>query len=462
MSRLTREIFQPRLQTSFQAPAEGLLMTNSREYRSAISPINWSGLNRSLVQWILVLAIGTTPSVLAETYSVLYVFTGGADGANPQAPLRLDSAGNLYGTTTFGGSGVCSPYGTCGVVFKLDSTGTETVLHSFTGYPTDGANPYSGVIRDSAGNLYGTAAFGGLTSSTCSPNGCGVVFRLDASGKETVLYSFAGGADGSQPDASLIRGLAGNLFGTTSFGGVTGVCVFGCGVVFKVNLTTRTEKVLYTFTGGTDGGGPTGNLIRDPAGNFYGTTAIGGLTSSICYQGCGVVFKLDPIGTETVLYRFTAGADGEAPAAGLIRDSTGNLYGTDGTGGLGLGVVFKLSPNGKLTVLHTFTGGSDGGHANSLIRDSAGNLYGTTFDGGDKTSTCSTYGCGVVFKLDAAGKETVLHTFRGGADGANPQAGLVGDSAGSIYGTTLYGGAPGGACGANGCGVVFKIKFDGP
>jgi uncharacterized repeat protein (TIGR03803 family) len=258
------------------------------------------------------------------TETVLYSFTGGADGAYPGAGVIQDSAGNLYGTTYEGGASES------GVVFKLDTTGTETVLYSFTG-GADGGNPEAGVIRDSAGNLYGTTPFGGV-SGVCYA-GCGVVFKLDTSGTETVLYSFTGGADGGSPNAGVIRDSAGNLYGTTPIGGASGY-----GVVFKLD-TTGTETALYSFTGGADGGYPAAGVIQASAGNLYGTTQAGGVS------GSGVVFKLDPAGAETVLYSFTGGADGGAPFAGLIRNSAGNLYGTAIGGGINNhGVVFRIQP----------------------------------------------------------------------------------------------------------------------
>ena len=234
---------------------------------------------------MFVAAVIGTPAAQAQTYTVLYRFRG-PDGAQPvYGRLIGDSAGNLYGTTVDGGaSGL-------GVVFKLDKTG-ETVLHSFNG--TDGSEPFAGLIRDSTGNLYGTTKFGGIW-------GNGVVFELDTTGTETVLYSFTGGTDGSLPYASLIRDSAGNLYGTTFEGGAS-----GSGVVFELD-TTGTETVLYSFTGRGHGANPVAGLIRNSAGNLYGTTANGGAS------GHGVVFKVDTTGKETVLYSFTGGADGGNP-----------------------------------------------------------------------------------------------------------------------------------------------------
>ncbi len=375
------------------------------------------------------------------------------------AGLISDGAGNLYGTTQSGGilTGPCAPQG-CGVVFKLDSTGKETVLYTFTG-GADGASPAAALVRDAAGNLYGTTVSGGVCSWPYSSNGCGVVFKLDpTTGQETALYSFSGGADGAGPGPLLLDN-AGILYGTTSSGGgdASGRCqAIGCGVVFKLEPSTSTYTVLYTFTGAADGGQPLAGLVQDSAGNFYGTTGSGGANVSVCGGfGCGVVFKLDPIGTDTVLYTFTGQADGGSPVAALIRDADGNLYGTtENAGTYGWGVVFKLDPTGKETILHEFTGAADGATPRGgLISDAAGNLYGTTLQGGTGTFFTN----GVVFELDNSGTYIVLHTLAASeAEGMNPYAGLLMDSAGNLYGTASEAGA---SCPTNSysCGVVFEV-----
>jgi uncharacterized repeat protein (TIGR03803 family) len=355
--------------------------------------------------------------------TVLYSFTGGADGKYPTAGVVRDSAGNLYGTTNNGGPT------NAGIVYQVDTTGQETVLHSFTG--ADGAYPSAGVIRDSAGNLYGTANNGG-------PAYAGVVYQVDTTGHETVLYSFTGGADGANPYEGVVRDSAGNLYGTTLTGGAA-----GAGVVYKVD-TTGHETVLYSFTGGADGGSPYAGVIRDSAGNLYGTTAGGGAA------GAGVVYKVDTTGHQTVLYSFTGGADGGNPYASVIRDAAGNLYGTTNGGGAAFaGVVYKVDTTGHETVLYSFTGGADGANPIAgVIRDSAGNLYGTTHNGGGPAFA------GVVYKVDTTGHETVLYSFTGGADGSEPQAGVIRDAAGNLYGATLFGGP------AN-QGVVYKVDTSG-
>src|ERR1017187_205508 len=355
--------------------------------------------------------------------TVLYSFTGGADGGYPYAGVIRDSAGNLYGTTYYGGGA------NAGVVYKLDTTGHETVLYSFTA-GADGGNPYAGVIRDSAGNLYGTTYYGGTANA-------GVVYKLDSTGQETVLYTFTAWPDGAYPQAGVIRDSAGNLYGTTYQGG-TG----GAGTVYEVD-TTGHEVVLYSFPAEASGGFPHAGVIRDSAGNLYGTTYFRGRANA------GVVYKLGNTGHETVLYNCTGGADGSYPQAGVIRDAAGNLYGTTYNGGTtGYGVVYKLDTTGHETVLYSFTGGADGGYPSAgVVGDSAGNLYGTTFSGG-------TANAGVVFRLDQTGHETVLYSFTGGADGSGPYAGVIRDSAGNLYGTTYYGGAAV-------LGVVYKLDTTG-
>jgi uncharacterized repeat protein (TIGR03803 family) len=365
-------------------------------------------------------------------------------GISPQTGVIRDSVGNLYGTTLGGGTG-CVPNG-CGVVFKLDTAGHVRVLYNFTGAP-DGAGPLGVVTADSEGNFYGTTLNGGTAKA-------GVVYKVDRAGQETVLYSFTGGTM-IYPNG-VIRDSAGNLYGTTIVGGTSGQ-----GVVFKLD-TAGQYTVLHTFTGrndGGDGGGPRG-VIRDSEGNLYGTTGGGG--TGCAPYGCGVVFKLDTAGQYTVLYSFKGGADGGEPFAGVIRDSAGNLYGTTSEGGdlsacdgFGCGVVYKLDTSGQYAVLYAFTGGADGSLPEaSVIRDSAGNLYGTTSAGGD---TACYQGCGVVFEVTPAGHERV-YEFTGAPDGATPLAGVIRDSAGNLYGTTDLGGSAGGYFGG---GVVYKVDAAG-
>ena len=382
---------------------------------------------------VLVAAASLTRSD-AQTYTVLYNFDGTNEGSPGSAGVSLDAAGNLYGATSAGGSS------SLGIVFKLDTAGNATVLHSFTGYPLDGARP-SGVILDPSGNLYGMTRQAGT-------NGNGVAYKLSASGKMTVLHGFTGGTDGGQPWAGLIRDPSGNLYGTTYVGGGGGgggsgdCAISGCGAVFKLSPGGKVTTLHGFSANASDGRNPTGGLLRDAAGNLYGTTWGGGA------YGGGTVFKLDICGRETILHSFSGcsgigGPDGCNPNGDLAQDIAGNLFGTTYSGGsFGYGVVFKLDASGYETVLHSFAADPDGAYPEAgLVRDAAGNLYGTTYGGG------SFYG--TVFKIDPTGAETVLHAFSY-ADGAQPHATLL------LFGNSLYGTANGGGTNA---GVIFKIAL---
>jgi uncharacterized repeat protein (TIGR03803 family) len=380
---------------------------------------------RTLVLALAILAFSAVaPSAQGQTLTTLYSFPGGLDGSNPFGGVVRDSAGNLYGTTENGGDF------NFGTVYKIDNAGNETVLHSFAG-GSDGASPVAGLVRDSAGNLYGATPNGG------GPSSSGTVFKVNSSGKETVLHGFAGGARGSLPQRGVIVDSAGNIYGTTEVGGDRSCNnQSGCGVVFELNASGM-ETVLHTFTPTDIAANPVSSLVRDAAGNLFGTTFHGGV-------GVGTVFELDATGKETILYIFSGAADGGFPLDGLLVDGE-DLAGITSSGGTNQrGVAFKIDKFGNETVLHNFTGGTDGSSPSGvLIRDSAGNLYGTTLYGG-------AFNKGTAFELDPTGRETILHSFTGGSDGANPFGGLVRDSQGSLYGTTEHGGV-------FGFGGVFKI-----
>ena len=395
---------------------------------------------------LVALILLTVRTALAQEFSILYSLAGPPNGAIPYAGLLRDSAGTLYGTTIMGGTGTCYNgivHG-CGTVYKLEPNGNETVLYSFAG-GTDGQYPWAALIEDSSGNLYGTTYEGGLHSA-------GTVFKLDSAGHETILYNFSGVPDGANPLGALIRDAAGNLYGTTNFGG-SAACGEGggCGVIYKVGAS-GVEEVLHAFNGGTsDGQSPYGSLAHDVSGNLYGTTYAGG-TGCLFGNGCGTVYKIDILGHETILYSFQAGVDGSGPQAGLAIDPVGNLYGTTAIGGYnncpgGCGTVFKIDPSNNETILYRFKGKLDGELPNSsLIRDSSGNLYGTTFGG--------TEAYGSVFGLSSTGHFGLLHAFTSGS--GNPYfASLVRDPAGNLYGTTTSGG--GDAC-SGGCGTIFKVS----
>jgi uncharacterized repeat protein (TIGR03803 family) len=397
---------------------------------------------------IFILAIGLLLTAVmlapgqsqAQTYTLLYSFTGGSDGKWPYSSLIEDSAGNLYGTASAGGLNCFNPDG-CGTVFELAPNGTFTLLHSFTD-DSDGGGPLAGVIRDAAGSLYGTTNYG--------PGGSGVgtVFKLSSGNKETVLHAFTGAPDGASPSAPVVLDAAGNLYGTTQAGGAE-----NDGVVFEWSATGK-ETILHSFTGGVDGANPAAGLLLDQAGRaLYGETIQGG--NSTCSgnfnSGCGTAFKLTVTGMEN--YDFPgAGQQGEEPQGGLIRDAQGNFYGTTYYGGTGgFGTVFKIDATGKETLLYSFTGQADGAWPSAgLVLDGAGNLYGTTYERGN--STCNSGGgCGTLYEITSGGKFTVIHTFMGEpSDGNGPTATLLLDSAGNLYGTTVSGGT-------GNYGAVFKL-----
>ena len=382
-------------------------------------------------------------SVQAQTYHPLYTFHG-VNSANGSSPTSLvaDRAGNVYGATSGGGA-----FG-FGTIFKLSAAGIETVLYNFTG-GADGGNPEAGLVRDAAGNLYGTAERYG--SSKCLLDvevGCGTVFQLSPARKLAILHAFTG-ADGMEPGGTLVLASNGSLYGTTILGGNHPDCSAasfpdGCGTVFRLTKNSAGkwhETVLYSFGGDGDGWQPSGGLLLDASGNIYGTTASG---DSGCSMGsgasCGNVFKLQRNGTgwmHTILYTFTGGKDGAQPSSGLIRDSKGNLYGVTNLGGsFGFGTIFKLDVNNNKAILHSFKG-TDGAYPFAdLVRDAAGNLYGTTTEGGSSK-------VGTVFKLETGGTLRVLHSFHGGSDGAYPFSTLFQDAAGNLYGATVLGGSKG-------------------
>jgi len=389
------------------------------------------------------------------TLTPVYVFQGLEDGSNPNEVI-LDEAGNLYGSAQYGGeiNNCGAPYG-CGVIFKVDKRGHESVLYTFGASPSDGSLPLGGVFRDDSGLIYGTNGSGGT-------NGAGTIFRLSPPHwHETILYSFGPGDWSYGPAADLIRDRDGNLYSTTAIGG-TGPCYHGCGTVFKMDAQGNVT-VLYNFQGPPDAGN-WGYFLSTPLllgadGKLYGTTTLGGTNNA------GTVFNLTRSGsgwTESVIYNFSGGADGYSPWQGLVADAQGNLYGTTYLGGAGSGVVFKLTPNGgswTQSVIHTFTG-PDGAYPEfgRLLRDRQGNLYGTTVGGGLN-------GYGTVFELSPNGSgwtESVLWNFTDGEDGAGPGGTLAMDRDRNLYGAATYGGGylQNPNCTGlifNGCGVIFKL-----
>jgi uncharacterized repeat protein (TIGR03803 family) len=386
----------------------------------------------SLFVSLAIVGCGSSPSTNSPNTqngpeTVLHSFgASSTDGNVPYAGLIMDTSGNLYGTTTLGGAN------NVGTVFKISTSGTETMLHSFGAGSTDGQHPDAGLVMDSAGNLYGTTLFGGA-------NNVGTVFKISTSGTESTLYSFgASSTDGKGTYAGLIMDSAGNLYGTTYEGGANNK-----GTVFKISAS-GTESILYSFgASSTDGEYSYAGLIMDSAGNLYGTTEFGGANDE------GTVFKISASGTESILYSFGASStDGVQPYAGLIMDSAGNLYGTTVDGGAkNAGTVFKISVSGTESILYSFGASSTDGEVpqGGLIMDSAGNLNGTTSKGGANST-------GTVFKISASGVESILYSFGASStDGVWPEVGLIMDSSGNLYGTTSIGGA-------NNEGTVFKIE----
>ena len=316
------------------------------------------------------------------------------NGSNPYAGLIVDGEGNLYGTT--GGGGAFSE----GTVFKLAPDGTETVLYSFKGWRNgDGQLPLAGLTIDSEGNLYGTTEMGGYLVNGIGCN-CGTVFKIAPDGTYTILHSFAGGSDGTYPQAGVLVDLAGNVYGTTVQGGSAKQCITGttgCGIVYKL-AADGTETILHAFRGHADGGNPYSGLIADKSGNLYGTTR----TGSDVTAG-GTVFELAPDGTEKTLHAFSPKnnfASGDEPFTGLVADEAGNMFGTTAIGGTGgLGVVYEITPDGKETVLKSFNGGRGGGNLHAEVFIENGHLFGDADEGG-RTNDCNGQGCGLVFMLD--------------------------------------------------------------
>lgn len=385
------------------------------------------------------LVIVTSQFTQAQTYTVLYNFTGGTDGGAPMSTLILDSAGNLYGTTKNGGDPACiGNNGTCGVVFKLDPSGTETVLHNFEDVG-DGINPEAGVTMDTAGNLYGTTTYGG----TGNAGGNGVVFKLAPSGAETVLYAFNGTtnfAGGGMPAGNVVLDAAGNIYGATSEGGygLKSCRPFGCGLIYKLS-PSGTETVLHKFNDATnDGSRPDAGPVMDAAGNIYFTTTVS------ANNGPGAAFRLTPSGKLSVL-EFPAGTGKPSAPGGITFNSTGTAYIPMLSGGsINGGGIQKVSAAGKPAGFATCDGTNCYNPNTGMVFDAAENLYGTSLADGTESG-------GTVFKLDTTGNLTAIHDFSiNDMNGHYPMGGLVMDSAGNLYGTTSAGGA-------FNWGVVFKI-----
>ncbi len=414
-----------------------------------------------------VAVVGAAPSAAIagaarSQLQVLYSFRGGSDGALPAAGLTTDATGAFYGTTQSGGPS------NMGTAFRLTPSGSsydESVLHAFRGGKSDGAIPVAGLTEDPAGVLYGTTEGGGNQSVKrfCRGSkirGCGTVFRLTPSGSgytESLIYAFRDDAkgDGMFPYAGVIADKAGALYGTTYFGG-------GQGNVVKLTPTRKAymEAPLYLFTFSPsgeyfpDGALPAAGLLADASGTLYGTAELGGVCSIEPLYGCGVAFKLMPSSsgyTFSLIYTFKGGGDGRLPLAGLIADGSGALYGTTQYGGSANdGTVFKLTPSASgysESVLYAFAGGSDGALPVACLTSDKRGALYGTTSSGGAANS------GTIFELDRSASgysERVLHTFLG-SDGADPVAGLIVGKTGTLYGTTQSGGA-------YGVGTVFAFK----
>lgn len=393
------------------------------------------------------MALSLTPAVQAQTYSVLYSFTGQSDGSTPLAGVTMDVAGNFYGTTSVGGQ-----YG-FGSVYRMVHSGSSWTfypLYSFKGetqLTLDGAQPYSRVTIGPDGVLYGTTFSGGNGQGCRDLHGCGTVYKLQQSitgaWTDKMIFQF-GYYDGYGPlYGDVLFDQAGNLYGSTPYGGANLM-----GTVYRLNPDNGawTETVIHSFSG-ADGSTPLNGPAMDAAGNLYGTTSVGGA------NGWGTVYRLQPSGSswdESVLHSFQGGSDGMAASSGIAIDQSGNLYGaTEAAGSNGGGTAFELTLNNgewSSSTLFSFYSASPAGSYRTLVRDAAGNLYGTSASGGANQR-------GSVFRLTLSGDSwiyTSLHDFTGGADGEYPYGSLSFDANGDIYGTASAGGMYGN-------GVVFEI-----
>jgi hypothetical protein len=456
----------------------------------------WTAMSKGFAAAAVAMGLAAS-SLCAGQETVLHTFVNGSDGSIPFSGLTFDAKGNLYGTADLGGS----PEFGDGTVYELtpDANGgfTFQTIHAFSQAKGDGGNPLASVVFDSSGNLYGTTSEGGtggcgIAYELSPPATQGEKWT------ETILHNF-GGVTGCGPSNYLIFDQAGNLYGATFGGGGganTPLCQNGCGTIYKLSKVNGkwTETTIHHFTGeNTDGQEPSGGLVFDQAGNLWGATYAGGNGhSSTCGDqnggagDCGTVFELTPEanGTwkESTQFSFSDNTTGFNPFTNLVIDQEGNLYGTAVNGGPTLeGLVFKLTPesDGKVkeSIVHNFGGPccTDGVHPfNGLTIDDAGNLYGTVQGGGGTTTVCTggfvDTGCGIVYKLtpNANGSswtETILYAFFGTSDGANPLDDRVAvDANGNVFGSASGAGDfnfnKTGCAGTlpGGCGVVFEVK----
>jgi uncharacterized repeat protein (TIGR03803 family) len=413
----------------------------------------------------LALCFATTALSQGQTVSTLVALDSKMGGA-PQGTLVQGRDGNFYGTTEYNGAD------SGGTAFRVTPSGSVKVLHNFCAEQDcrDGEYAVAGLLQANDGSIYGTTSLGGASNF-------GTVFKMTPAGKLSTLYSFcsqAGCTDGEYPEAGLIQGTDGNLYGEAVNGGAFGggCGSYGCGTLFKIT-PQGTLTTLYTFCvqpndNCTDGELPIGGLIQGTDGSFYGTTASGG-NSETCANGCGTVFRLTTEGVLTTLYTFCSlqnCADGVSPHSGVIEGSDGNFYGTTSAGGMqycgpygaGCGTVFRITAEGALTTLHAFDD-TDGAQVFAgVAQGTDGNFYGTTYSGGAYDSCFGT--CGTIFEITPSGQLTTLYNFcsqANCADGDNPLAGLAQGTDGKFYGTTYQGGMDSFTC-TFGCGTIFSVN----
>jgi uncharacterized repeat protein (TIGR03803 family) len=438
-------------------------MKHTSQDRNWISTVRLAAANTALaLAAVLVSAVAatTTPAAQAQTFAVLDDFNG-TNGGDAGATLVQATNGNLYGTSTEGGSAGA------GNVYEITPNGTLTSIYSFCAQGTppsdcpDGYQPMAPLIQASNGDLYGTTLRGGA-------NNYGTVFKVTTGGALTTIYSFcslSGCADGVEPYGPLFQASNGDLYGTTSFDGPNS----GWGTIFKMTLTGKLKTIVdLSYTPG--GNMPAAGLIEGSSGDLYGMTPTGGGGNG-CTYWCGTVFKITASGKITYLHDFcteSGCADGGNPEGALVQASNGNFYGTTSVGGAnGWGTVFEITPAGKLTTLYSFcseAGCIDGsGPRSTLVQATDGNLYGTTEYGGDfyngQAGFCpASYGCGTIFEITTAGKLTTLYSFcaiSGCLDGFFPMSGLTLDTNGTFYGATPVGGVNDCPQEGGGCGTLF-------
>jgi hypothetical protein len=411
---------------------------------------------------LLALVFAFTTAASAQYREIVNI--GDLTGIYPYYNITLDKTGDFFGTVQ-GGTGLDYCYYGCGIIYEVPAGTTEgQILYEFSG-TTDGAGPSTRLTFDAAGNLYGVASAGG-NMSDCYELGCGVVFELSPNGNgtwtESVLYAFTGATDGSEPFGGVVFDAKGNLYGVTAGGG-TKTCqgTNYCGTVFELSPDASgwSLTTLHSFDGSTDGGNPSGVLTIDSPGTVYGTAYTGGNTA--CTYGCGVVFSLNRTSTGSWnfsrLFAFN-GADGQSPAAGLVFDRAGNIYGNTGAGGntgsgdncpgVGTcGVVYKLSQNNgtwKESTLYKFTGNSDGSEPRDGVSlDAQGNVFGAAGYGGQQDCGNSGYppGCGTIWEVSPSSTGwtfSLVHAFTGG-DGEIPNGSLIVTATGNLIGTSVVG-----------------------